>query len=114
MTKYGRPVSVAAVEHTRDIRMLHERQRLPLGFESGEDLLGVHAQLDDFKRHATANRLLLLRHVNDAAAALADLLEQFVTANAVAGFFGEWDGNDDGAFRSRSARKPRLRDAFGA
>ena len=29
------------------IRMLHHRQRLALSFEAGNDLLRVHAQLDD-------------------------------------------------------------------
>ena len=49
--------------------------------------LRVHAELDDLERHAAAHRLLLLRHVNDAAAAFADLLEQLVAADAVAGLF---------------------------
>ncbi len=62
--------------------MVHQRQRLPLGFEAGDDLLGVHAQLDDLERHAAAHRFLLLGHVNHAAAAFADLLQQFVAANA--------------------------------
>ena len=67
--------------------MVHQRQRLPLGFEAGDDLLGVHAQLDDLERDAAAHRFLLLGHVDDAAAAFADLLEQFVAANPVAGLF---------------------------
>ena len=41
-------------------------------------------ELDDLERHAAAHRLLLLGHVDDAAAAFADLLEQFVAADAVA------------------------------
>jgi hypothetical protein len=28
--------------------MIHQCQRLPLGFEAGDDGLGVHAELDDF------------------------------------------------------------------
>ena len=64
------------------------RQRLALGFKAGDDLLGVHAQLDDLERHAAAHRFLLLGHVNHAAAAFADFLEQFVAADAIAGFFG--------------------------
>ena len=68
--------------------MIHQGQRLPLGFEAGDDLLGVHAQLDDLERDPAANRFLLLGHINHAAAAFADLLEQFVAADAVAGFLG--------------------------
>ena len=69
--------------------MVHQRQRLPLGLEPGDDLLGVHAQLDDLERHPAAHRLLLLGHVDHAAAALADLLQQLVAANPVAGLSHE-------------------------
>ena len=69
-------VGGAGVEDLGDVRMIHHRQRLPLGLEAGDDLLGVHAQLDDLERDAAADRFLLLGHVNDAAAAFADLLEQ--------------------------------------
>ena len=87
MTKYGRPgVRRAGVQHLGDVGMVHHRQRLPLGLEAGDDALGVHAQLDDLERHAAADRLLLLGHINHAAAAFADLLQQFVAANPVAGF----------------------------
>ena len=72
------------IEHLGDVRMIHHRQRLALGFEAGDDLLGVHAQLDDLERDAAAHRFLLLGHVDHAAAAFADFLEQFVAADAVA------------------------------
>ena len=39
------------------------------------------------ERHAAAHWLLLPGHVNDAAAALADLPEKFVAPDPVAGFF---------------------------
>src|SRR3954452_13300435 len=64
-----------AVENLGNVRMVHERKSLPLGFKARDDLLRVHAELDDLERHASSHRLLLLRHVNDTAAALADLLE---------------------------------------
>ena len=67
--------------------MVHQRQRLPLGLKPGDDLFGVHAQLDDLERHPAADRLLLLGHINHAAAAFADLLEQFVAADVVARLF---------------------------
>ena len=39
----------SGVEHFGDVGMVHHRQRLPLGFEPGDDLLCVHAQLDDLQ-----------------------------------------------------------------
>jgi hypothetical protein len=69
----GRPVlRRARVEHLGDVRMIHHRQRLPLRLEAGDDLLGVHAQLDDLERHAAADGFGLLRHVDHAAAAFAE------------------------------------------
>ena len=32
-------VGRAGVEHLGDVRMIHQRQRLPLGLEAGDDLL---------------------------------------------------------------------------
>ena len=77
--------------------MVHQGQGLPLGFEAGEDLFGIHAQLDDFQRHPAADRLLLLSHIDYATAAFANLLEQFVAANPVPRLFG---GLDDRSFPS--------------
>ena len=67
------------------LRMVHQRQRLPLGLEAGDDLAGVHARLDDLEGDLAADRLLLLGHVDDAHAALADLLDQPVRADLGAG-----------------------------
>ena len=69
--------------------MVHQGQRLPLGLEAGDDLFGVHAQLDDLERDTAADRLLLLGHVHDAATAFADFLQQLVPAKAVTGLLGE-------------------------
>ena len=63
------------------------RQGLALGLEAGDDRLGVHAQLDDLEGDAAAHRCFLLGHINHAAAALADLFQQLVAADEVAGFF---------------------------
>ena len=41
----------SCVEHRRDIGMIHERQRLPLRLESGDDLARVHAGFDQLERH---------------------------------------------------------------
>ena len=81
----------SSIEDLGDVRMVHQRQRLPLCFKAGNDASGVHAQLDDLQGDAAANRFLLLRHIHDAAATLADFLEQFVTPDLVAGFFGDRD-----------------------
>ena len=74
----------AGVEHARDVRVVHHRQRLPLRFEARDDLARVHAELDDLQRHAPRHRLHLLRHPHRAEAALADLLEELVGTNAKA------------------------------
>ena len=60
--------------------MVHQGQGLPLGLEAGDDLLGVHARLDDLQRDLAADRLLLLGHIDDAKAAFADLLAELVAA----------------------------------
>ncbi len=82
-------VGGTGVQHLGDVRMIHQRQRLSLGLESGDDLFGVHAELDDLERDAAADGLLLLRHIHHAATAIADFLEDLVAANAVAGLFGK-------------------------
>ena len=69
--------------------MIHHRQRLPLGLEPGDDLLGVHAQLDDLERHAPPHRLGLLGDIDHAAPAFADALQQLVAPERLAhGFVG--------------------------
>ena len=46
------------------------------------------------------NRLLLFRHINHAATAFANLLEEFVAADAVARFLGGNDRETYGSARS--------------
>ena len=53
------------------------------------DLLGIHARLDDLERDPPSNRLVLLGHVHGAHASFADLLEQLVRADPVAGPLGQ-------------------------
>ena len=82
ITKYGRPASVAPASNTLgDVGMIHHRQRLPLGLETGDHLAGIHARLDDLQRHLAADRLLLLGHEHDAEAAFADFFQQFIAAD---------------------------------
>ena len=64
--------------------MIHHRQRLPLRLEAGDDLLGVHAQLDNLQRHAPSHRFSLLRDIHHAAPAFADPLQKFVTPERLA------------------------------
>ncbi len=61
--------------------MIHQGQGLPLFFETRDDALGVHAEADDFQRDLAAHRLLLLGQINHAAPALAQALQQAVTAD---------------------------------
>ncbi len=79
------------IEHARDVGMIHQREGLALRLEAGDDFAGVHAELDHFQRGAADDGLLLLGHIDDAATALADFLEELVASNAVAGFFGGHD-----------------------
>ena len=79
----------ARIEHLGNVRMIHHRQRLTLRFEPGDDLLGVHAQLDDLERHATPYWLRLIGHIHHAAATFADPLQKFVATEGRAdGFIG--------------------------
>src|SRR5439155_233896 len=64
----------SGIKNPGDVRMIHQGQRLTLGFEAGNDLLGVHAQLDHLQRHPPPHRLLLLGHIDHAATPFADLL----------------------------------------
>ena len=77
----------AGVEYLRDVRVVHHRQRLTFRLEAGDDLPRVHARLDNFERHATADRLLLFGHIDNSAPAFTDLLEKLVMADARAGLF---------------------------
>jgi hypothetical protein len=63
--------------------MIHQRERLPFSLKSGHDTFGVHSRFDDFQGDPAPNRLLLFGHINYAAAALADLLQQFIPANSI-------------------------------
>jgi hypothetical protein len=40
--------------------MVHQRERLPFGFETRDDGLRIHAELDHFERDAAADGFLLL------------------------------------------------------
>ena len=69
--------------------MVHEGQGLALSLEAGDDLFGVHPQLDHFDGDPAPDRFLLLGHIDHAATTFADLLEQLVAAYSVARFFAQ-------------------------
>ena len=71
---------LSAVEDAGNVGMLHQCQRLPLGFEAGDHLPRIHAGLDDLDGDAPPNRRLLLGQVDDAEAALAKRFQQPIRA----------------------------------
>ncbi len=87
--------------------MVHHGQSLALGLKAGDDLFGVHPQLDGLEGHPAPDRLILLGYIHHAAAAFADLLEQFVGPNAVARSFvwqrGDTQGRGHGGVFKRTA-----------
>ena len=76
------------VEHLGDVRMIHQGERLALLFKAGDDLLGIHPGLDDLERHYRLTGLLLFGQEHGAHAPLAQLLQQLVRAELVAGTLG--------------------------
>ena len=89
------------IKHLGDVRMIHHRQRLALRLEARDDLLGVHAKLDDFERDTPPHRLALLGDIHHAATAFADFFHQLVAAERLAHGFVE-PIIDDIAFDHRS------------
>jgi hypothetical protein len=84
--------------------MIHERQRLAFGFEAGDDLFGVHAQLDDLEGHRSMDGLHLLCPIDHPVATFADLLEQLVMVDPVTGLLGDHAGDRPvpGLFRQKA------------
>ena len=68
--------SRSAIEDLGDVRVDHQRERLPLGLEPRHDLARVHPELDDLQRDLATDRFLLLGHPHRAEATFPDLLEQ--------------------------------------
>ena len=101
----------AGLQHRRDVRVIHHRQRLPLGLEPRDHLLGVHAELDDLQGDPASDRVLLLGHVHDAEAALADLLEDLVRADLCARPLRQRPAVDDRLVLPARRSQPHLRGA---
>ena len=81
-------VGHAAVKDLGDVGMVHQGEGLPLGLEPREDLARVHARLDELEGDAALDRLGLLGDPDGAHAAFADLLQQLVAADFLAGALG--------------------------
>ena len=60
------------------------RAILALRFEPRDDGLRVHSKLDYLEGDAPAHGFFLLGHVDDAAAAFADFLQQLIASHAIA------------------------------
>jgi len=86
--------------------MIHDRQGLSFGLETGDDLPGVHARLEDFEGDLAADGLGLLGHEDDAKTALADLLQELVRPDDCAGALGDRriDRGDRGCGRAGNRR----------
>lgn len=69
------PLEISAI-----IGKVQQGQRLPLGLEAGNDVLGVHPRLDHLQGHAPLDRLLLLGQIDHAAAAFAENAQYLVGA----------------------------------
>ena len=65
----------AAVKHSGDIAVIHQRQSLPLGLKAGDDFLRIHAWLDDLQRDFAHDGLGLFGHVDRSEPSFANLLE---------------------------------------
>ena len=73
----------ARVEHARDVRMIHQSQRLPLGLKARDDRTRVHAELDDLDGHFAPERRRLRGAINDTTAAFADFFENLVARKRI-------------------------------
>jgi len=69
------------IVHAGDMRMLHQRQRLLLGLEAGQYLLGVHARLGDLQCDAPFNRAPLLGQVDCPVSAFTQKTDEPVGPN---------------------------------
>ena len=81
----------AAVEDARDVRMIHHRQRLPLGFEPRDDGLCVHPRFDQLECDGAMNRLVLLGQPHLTHSAFAKKLNQAIRSDAALNLAGPID-----------------------
>src|SRR6185503_7561900 len=58
-----------SIEHSRDVRVIHQRQCLSFALEARDHLPTVHARFDDFKGEVASERVSLLRVIDHAHSA---------------------------------------------
>ena len=99
----------ARIQNFGNVRVVHQRESLPLRREAGDHLFGVHAKLDQLESDPPTDGFLLFGHVNDSAAAFANLLEQLVPAYLIGLGFGRLiDPQGFRRFQSREKSSRRL------
>ncbi len=76
--------SGAGVEHLGDVRVVHDREGLPLGLETAQHTPRIHAGLDELEGDPPLDRFELIRDPDFTHAPFTDLFEQFVRPDAVA------------------------------
>jgi hypothetical protein len=69
-------LSGAAVVDAGGTGMVHERERLPLGVEPGQDRTRIHADLDQLQGHHPVHRRRLVGEVDGTHPSLAEDFEQ--------------------------------------
>ena len=74
----------AGLEDAGDAWMTHHCKRLAFGFEACDDLVRIHARLDDLEGYTPLDRAGLLCEVDDAEAAFADDRENLEWSDGVA------------------------------
>jgi hypothetical protein len=89
----------------QDVGLVHQGQCMPFGLETGNDLSGVHAGLDDLQGDLALHRLGLLGHKDGPHAALADLLQQLVRADHHAVPLRQWLIGRNGQAASRGLQE---------
>ena len=74
------------IEHFCNVGVVHERQRLALRFEPGDDRTGVETEFDHLDGDFAPNRPCLERPIHDSTAALSDFIQDPVSGELVVGF----------------------------
>ena len=95
-------VSDAAIDRTRDARMVDQRHSPSLMVEARKHRLGVHPQLDQLDRDLLLEGPLAHRAPHRAEPAVADLIDEAVGADLRAGSF------EGGAIGRRGSRINRM------
>ena len=72
--------------------MIHQGEGLSLDVEAGENLMGVHADLDDLEGNLALDRLRLLRQVDNTHSSLTEDAQQPVRADRRPQFHFRFEG----------------------